>query len=107
MGCLFDQGPDFGTALSLSDDDFELVGFTGGFTFTFYGINYGSVFVNSNGNLTFNSGDPDFTESFPEFINGNNPRIAPIWDDFNPSTGGAVFVKQLPDRFIVTWNNVP
>lgn len=107
MSCLIFDGPDFGTQLLLGDDDFQFVPFSQGFSFSFYGNTYAGVYVNSNGNLTFNAGDTNFVENFGNFINDNNPRIAPIWDDFNPATGGGVFVQQFPDRFIVTWLNVP
>ncbi|WP_173917522.1 hypothetical protein [Halobacillus sp. Marseille-Q1614] len=105
MGCLLHQGNNFGTPVFLGDDGFSQVNFTQGFTFSFYGANYTSLFVNSNGNLTFNAGDGDFFETIADFINDNNPRIAALWDDLNPN--GNVFVKQLSDRFIVTWVNVP
>jgi hypothetical protein len=107
--------PPVGQRLNLTDDSFISVPFGGGFTFTFYGVVYTSVFVNSNGNLTFGSGDITFNESVPAFINGP-PRIAPLWDDLDPDPfppltpgtgGGAVFAKQEPDRFVVTWYSVP
>ncbi|MFZ0371629.1 MAG: HYR domain-containing protein [Halobacillus sp.] len=105
MGCFFDSGPDFGTRLDVGDDDSQLVNFTMGFTFSFYGIVHNSVFVNSNGNLTFNTASSEFTPTFPDFINGP-PRIAPYWIDLDttclPPTNG-VFVKQFPDRLIVTY----
>lgn len=105
MGCLFDNGPDFGTRLAVGDDTSQLVNFTMGFTFPFYGIVYTSVFVNANGNLTFEQLSNNALPSFQEFIDGP-PRISPFWIDLDttclPSTNG-VFVKQLPDRLIVTY----
>lgn len=70
------------TVLSLGDDDFEEVSLP--FTFKFYGQYYDSVYVNSNGNLTFGSGDSDFTESASQFV-ANEPRIAFLWDDLSPN----------------------
>jgi hypothetical protein len=105
MACLI-VGPPFGTPIPLSDDDTVFIPFTDGFTFTFYGVLYTGVFVNSNGNLTFGVGNTDFTPTEAEFINGP-PRIAPMWADFNPGAGGTVYVLQEPDRFVVTWENVP
>ncbi|NQX58476.1 hypothetical protein [Paenibacillus qinlingensis] len=107
--------PPVGQRLNLTDDSFISVPFGGGFTFTFYGVVYTSVFVNSNGNLTFGVGDTSFSESVPAFI-GGPPRIAPLWDDLDPDPfpplspfagGGAVFARQDPDRFVVTWYSVP
>ena len=105
MGCFFDSGPDFGTRLDVGDDGSQLVNFTMGFTFPFYGIVYNSVFVNSNGNLTFNTPSSLFVPTFEDFIDGP-PRIAPYKIDLDttclPPTNG-VFVKQFPDRLIVTY----
>lgn len=93
-----------GTPITLGDDSSELVTF--GFNFPFNGTNYNSVFVNSNGNLTFNSGDSDFSESVPELLNGN-PRIAPLWDDLSPNAGGLVLVKENANSLKVTFSGVP
>jgi hypothetical protein len=68
-----------GIILDLGDDDTEEVNFPT-FTFPYQGVNWTSVWVNSNGNLTFGTGDTDYSESISEFLNGP-PRIAPLWDD--------------------------
>lgn len=109
MPCLFNEGPDFGTNLNFADDDFAEVDFTENFTFSFYGTTYSSVYINSNGNLTFGGPDTAYTPSFDRFIN-NLPRIAPYWIDLHPSfagVGGGVFYQQLPDRFIVSYIYLP
>ncbi|HWN43955.1 MAG TPA: hypothetical protein VNW71_17155 [Thermoanaerobaculia bacterium] len=73
-----------GTILPAGDDTATPV--TLGFTFPFQGINRTSVFVNSNGNLTFGAGSTDFSESVPEFLAGP-ARIAPRWDDLDAGDG--------------------
>lgn len=93
-----------GVTIDLGDDDF--LGVTMGFSFPFNGANYDEVFINSNGNLTFGSGDSDFSESVFEFLN-DQPRIAPLWDDLSPNQGGLVFVKNEADEFKVTFQDVP
>ena len=93
-----------GTLLSLGDDDSEEVALD--FNFPFQGGSFGSVFVNSNGNLTFGSGDTDFSESVFELLN-DQPRIAPLWDDLSPNQGGLVLVDSGPSHFSVTFDGVP
>ncbi len=93
-----------GVPIDLGDDDF--LGVTLGFSFPFNGANYSEVFINSNGNLTFGSGDTDFSESVFDLLN-DQPRIAPLWDDLSPNQGGLVFVKNDADEFKVTFQDVP
>lgn len=73
-----------GTVLAAGDDTSTPVNL--GFNFPYQGSNWNSVFVNSNGNLTFGAGDADFSESVPEFLAGA-PRIAPRWDDLDAGDG--------------------
>lgn len=95
-----------GTDLALGDDTFAQVVFTMGFTFSFFGTAQSSVFVNANGNLTFGQGDTEFLEILLIF-GAPLPRIAPLFRDFSPNVAGGVFVRQLADRLIITWNGVP
>ncbi|MEO0574002.1 MAG: carboxypeptidase-like regulatory domain-containing protein [Pseudomonadota bacterium] len=93
-----------GILLNLGDDDsFEL---DLGFTFPFQGGAYDTVFVNSNGNLTFGAGDTDFSESVAELLAGA-PRIAALWDDLSPNAGGRVIASSEADSFSVTFEDVP
>lgn len=50
--------------LNLGEDGFAFVSLD--FTFTFYGVDYTGIWVNSNGNVTFGSGDASFAENLPE-----------------------------------------
>ncbi len=93
-----------GILLPLGDDDFAEVPL--GFSFPFQGESYSSVFVNSNGNLTFGAGSTDFTESVSDLLNGP-PRIAPLFDDLSPNQGGLVFFNSDSGSFSVTFDNVP
>ena len=75
------------------------------FPFQFYGRTHTSFFVNSNGSVTFGSGDRSALESPFSFFRGL-PKIAPLWDDLNPPAGGGIFVADRLDRVVVTWNRV-
>jgi hypothetical protein len=93
-----------GIVLSLGDDDTQQLALP--FTFPFQGQDWTSVWVNSNGNLTFGSGDNDFSETVAEF-RADQPRIAPLWDDLNPATGGQVTVEGDNASMTVNWIGVP
>jgi hypothetical protein len=76
------------------------------FAFPFQGSMWTSVFVNSNGNLTFGTGSTDYSESVYDLLNGP-PRIAPLWDDLSPNNGGQVSVEWDPTSFTVLFDSVP
>jgi hypothetical protein len=91
-----------GTRVSLDDDDSEA--FTLGFPFTFYGRAQSQVFVNSDGNLTFEEDDTASTERDVSRVLTGPPRIAPFFADLDPSAGsGRVYVQSAADVFTVTW----
>ncbi len=93
-----------GVLLSLPDDGFAEVALD--FDFPFNGFTYDSVFVNSNGSLTFGAGDADFSESVGEFL-GGPPRIAGLWDDLTPSNGGLVSAAKDTNSLTVSFVDVP
>ncbi|QOJ02359.1 MAG: S8 family serine peptidase [Planctomycetia bacterium] len=101
----FPTDPAGGTPVTLSDDGTIQVTLTGGSTVKLYGASYGSYFLNSNGNLTFTASDGTYTESLTAHF--NRPRISALFDDLNPSQGGTISHKQLADRAVVTYQNVP
>jgi len=81
-----------------------------GFSFPFYTNNYSSLYICSNGMLTFGSGSTDYTnDNIPNTGTPNN-FIAPFWDDLSPQNGGGL-VKYRYDsannRFIVSYIDVP
>jgi hypothetical protein len=98
---------DYGTGLEIGDDDCKLAEI--GFPFTFYGNTYTEVWVNSNGNMTFNDCNTRF---WPTNIpDGTNEIIAPIYGDFVPEADNSdVYVNVTgtePNRtFVATWLDI-
>lgn len=96
-----------GTPLTgLADDDAREVALP--FRFPFFGASYQSVYVNSDGNLTFGSGDTATTERSLGRMSGGQPRIAGLFRDLDPSqSSGGVRVLADASRVVVSWVSVP
>ena len=80
--------------------------------FNFQGQEWNSVFINSNGHLTF--GQENAVSFFPtvfDLLNGP-PRVAPLWDDFEPDgffgggVPGLILVDSDSDSTSVHWVSV-
>lgn len=97
--------PTGGTQIFLGDTGSFQVNLTGGNDVLLYGVNYGSFYVNANGNITFTAADTDSTESFDDHF--DTPRVSVLFDDLDPAEGGTISWKELSDRAVVTWQNVP
>ena len=94
-----------GTKITLGDDDSSSVALP--FTVPFYSGRYTSLFVNSDGNITFVSSDTASTDrDISRFLTGP-PRIALLFNDLDPSAAGGVFRRIDSDAVIVTWCDVP
>jgi hypothetical protein len=100
--------------LTNTDDAFVQVPL--GFNFTFFGVQYQSVFVTSNGLLSFSelpsdTGYTDYAGSdLTTNVGPNRPLIAPLWDDWIVSNPGNVYYATLGNagnrEFIAEWNQV-
>ncbi len=79
------------------------------FTFNYYGTPRTSVFINNNGNISFNSPYSTFTAN--PFPDPSYNMIAPFWADadsrdFSQTLGSGVLYKITPTAMIVKWENV-
>ena len=95
-----------GTALGLvADDDVKNVNLP--FTFKFFGIDYTSVWVSTNGALYFGFPRNDDAFSSERWVNGTR-MIAGLWDDLRTDKhpGDDVYVVQDVDRIIFRWRAV-
>ena len=100
----FPVSPNGGTVLSLEDDDYEQVSLSAGVV-SLYGEDFDSLFVGSNGYITFGIGDTQYVENLDNHFMFK--RISGLFDDLSPNLGGQVSWKELPDRAVVTFENVP
>ncbi|MGH8477445.1 MAG: M36 family metallopeptidase [Methylococcales bacterium] len=93
-----------GTNLAMTDDSAVCAPLP--FAFQFFGQAVGQVCVNSNGNLTFDAGDPrNFGDPLDLPPRG---RIMPLHTDLNPSVGGSVHGdSSVAERLCFTWSGVP
>jgi len=95
-----------GTALGLiGDDKFQSVNLP--FIFKFYGGEYGSVTLSTNGALYFGFPSDDDSFSSERLLNGRR-MIAGLWDDLRTDRrpGDDVYVIQDADHIIFRWQAV-
>jgi uncharacterized protein (TIGR03437 family) len=92
--------------VALGDDDARQ--FTLPFAFPFYGATYRQVFLNSDGNLTFTATESSSTSRSLGRMTGGPPRIAPLFDDLDPTQpGGSVRFYADASHVVFSWVNVP
>jgi hypothetical protein len=101
----FPTDPNGGIPLSLNDDDCLQLNLSDAKQVGVYGSTYGSFRLGSNGYITFDSNDTDSNETTTDHF--ALKRISALFSDLDPSAGGTVTWKQLPDRVAVTFKNVP
>ena len=91
---------------ALGDDDARQ--FTLPFAFPFYGAAYRQVYLNSDGNLTFTAAEFASTSRSLGRMTGGPPRIAPLFDDLDPSQpSGSVRFYADASHVVFSWVNVP
>jgi hypothetical protein len=100
----FPTDPTGGTAVTLSDDEAIQATLSGGQQVSLYGVSYSSLFIGSNGYVTFGAGDSRYNEAIADHF--SQPRVAALFDDLFPPTGGTISWRQLADRVAVTWDGI-
>ena len=96
-------------SISLRDDDRQEVSLP--FTFKFYGIEYTSLWVCSNGWISFGNdpGTNAYQNAPLPSPDTPNTLIAPLWADLDPSSGGNIYYlgDTTNHRFLLQFKNVP
>jgi subtilisin-like proprotein convertase family protein len=92
-------------ALTLGDSAFATHAITTATSFTFFGAAYTTLYVGSNGSITFGAGDRYNCYDTGDFF--DFARIAVFDDDLDPSAAGTITVDEFSDRIVVTWDGVP
>ena len=77
------------------------------FAFPFFGRSSAQVFVNADGNLTFDAPDVGPGERGLGRFLGGPPRIAPFFAALDSSRAGTIGAQLLPDRASFVWSGVP
>jgi hypothetical protein len=72
----------------------------------FAGSSWTSLFVNSNGSVSFGSGDLDASPTAGEFSMGP-PRLAGLWSDLTPGPGGEISTEVIGGAVVVSFRSVP
>lgn len=98
-----------GTSISLSDDDFQ-TGIPLGFTFNYYGTDFNTIGVGSNGWLSFNGSNDWYPSNVPA-VDSYDGAIAPFARDLYPPLASYIRYQTFgsaPNRYLVIeYNNIP
>lgn len=92
-------------SLSDADDSSEQIGLTQ-FVFPFFGHNYSSVYVSSNGLITFDTDDNSYNNEALPSDSAPPSMIAALWDDLNAGAGGDIYYLNESDRLIVQFQDI-
>lgn len=78
-----------------------------GFNVTFFGTTYSSLYINTNGNVSFGSGISAYIPTGP--TGASSPVISPFFGDVdtrNPNSGVVHYNLTTPNEITVTWDQV-
>jgi hypothetical protein len=99
-----------GSPLAITDEMFPRFSQNLTVPFPFFGTDYSTIYISDNGNITFGADDPgfDYAESPSGFRNGP-PRLAAMWDDLDPDSGGQILFNEdgTTNVVTITYENIP
>jgi len=83
------------------DNAYRDVGLAGP-QFPFFGVNYDTIYIGTNGYITFTQGDISARIS-SSALASEVPRIAPLWADLEFNDSGSIYFNRLEGRYLITW----
>ena len=101
----FPTDPTGGMFIPLGDDDFVEVVLNDNKEVLFYGVSYDRFYISSNGYITFDSGDTDFSGTLESHF--ELPRVSGLFTDLSPSNSQNVSYKQFEDKIAITFKDIP
>jgi len=99
------NAPGVGAATGRNDDGFRQQAL--GFTVTYFGMTYNSIFLNNNGNVSFGAGISSFVPSGP--TGAAAPLISPFFGDVDTRgarSGVMRYDLSVSGQLVVTWDSV-
>ena len=77
------------------------------FSFTFYGIEYDKIQINTNGWLSFGEHSMSAFRNYPiPGAGGASPMVAAFWDDLLTGSGGYVYYHASDDQVVIQWDDM-
>jgi hypothetical protein len=77
------------------------------FTFTFYGVDYNQIVVNTNGWISFGDFEMYSFRNYPiPGAGGPSPMVAAFWDDLKTGSGGYVHHYEMDDKVVIQWDDM-
>ncbi|MBM4130839.1 choice-of-anchor D domain-containing protein, partial [bacterium] len=97
-----------GTAAMTTGDDSNAGPFPIGFTFKYYGTDFTTFRVCSNGWLSFTSTATTYSNTVIPSASAPLNMLAAFWDDLNLSATGSgdIYYQNVGGNLVVQWNNV-
>ncbi|MCW8966281.1 MAG: choice-of-anchor D domain-containing protein, partial [Candidatus Pacearchaeota archaeon] len=95
-----------GTRLSISSNDDSSTNVSLPFTFPYYSNSYTSVYVCTNGFVTFGTSASSYSNSTLPYSGAPANILAPFWDDLNPGAQGDIYVQSDSEQMIIQFENV-
>ena len=77
------------------------------FPFTFYGVEYETIQINTNGWISFGNFEMNAFRNYPiPGAGGPSPMVAAFWDDLMTGSSGYVYYYASDEYVVIQWDNM-